>query len=101
MFKRIGDYCGGFVEVDEETKNLSQFQWAIILVKNRGNFFSGTLHLVVNSYCYALRFWWERLPWISVVVPMKKLKGGEGEKVREEWDVGSHAGSSSSKGKER
>ncbi|RVW68792.1 hypothetical protein CK203_060972 [Vitis vinifera] len=43
----------------------------------------------------------ERLPWISVVVLMKKLKGGEGEKVREEWDVGSHAGSSSSKGKER
>ena len=32
MFKRIGDYCGGFVEVDEETKNLSQYQWAGILV---------------------------------------------------------------------
>ena len=35
------------------------------------------------------------------MVPMKKLKGGEGEEVREEWDGGSHAGSSSSKGKER
>ena len=100
MFKRIGDYCGGFVEVDE-TKNLPQFQWARILVKNRGNFFPRTLHLVVDSYCYALQFWWERLPWISVVVLMKKLKGGEGEKVREEWDVGSRAGSSSSKGREK
>ncbi|RVW39569.1 Citrate synthase, glyoxysomal [Vitis vinifera] len=49
----------------------------------------------------ALRLWWERLPWISVVVPMKILKGGEGDKAREEWDVGSRAGSGSSKGKER
>ena len=39
MFKRIGDYCGGFVEVDGETKNCSQFQWAKILVKNMGIFF--------------------------------------------------------------
>ncbi|RVW14441.1 hypothetical protein CK203_090791 [Vitis vinifera] len=27
LFTRIGDCCGGFVEVDEETKNLSQLQW--------------------------------------------------------------------------
>ena len=101
IFKRIGDCCGGFVEVDVETKNCSQFQWARILVKNRGNFFPGTLHLVVDAYCYALQLWWERLPWISEVVPMKKLQGGEREKAREEWDVGSRAGSCSSKGKER
>ena len=87
--------------MDVETKNFSQLQWARILVKNRGNFFPGTMHLVVDSYCYALQLWWERLPWISVVVPMKILKGGEGDKAREEWDVGSCAGSGSSKGKER
>ena len=39
-------------------------------------------------------------PWISVVVPMNKLKGREGEKVREEWDVGSRAGSNSGMGKD-
>ncbi|WJZ98994.1 hypothetical protein VitviT2T_017476 [Vitis vinifera] len=32
MFKSIGDCCGGLVEVDEDTKNLSQLQWARILV---------------------------------------------------------------------
>ena len=47
IFKRIGDCCGGFVEVDGETRNGSQLQWARILVKNRGNFFPGTLHLAV------------------------------------------------------
>ena len=65
MFKRIGDCCGGFVEVDEETKNLSQLQWARILVKNGEKFFPGTMHLVVNSCCYAIQLWRERLPWIS------------------------------------
>ena len=32
------------------------------------------MHLVVDAYYYALQLWWERLPWISEVVPMKKLK---------------------------
>ena len=41
IFKRIRDHCGGFVEVDGETKNCSQLQWARILVKNMRNFFSG------------------------------------------------------------
>ena len=67
---------------------------------NGGKFFPRTLHLVVNSYCHAVQLWWEVLPWISIVVPMKNLKGGEGEKVREEWDVGSHVGSSGGMGKE-
>ena len=55
------------------------------------------MHLVVDDYCYALQLWWERLPWISKMVPMKKLQGGEGAKAREDWDVGSRVGSSSSK----
>ena len=30
VFKKIGDYCGGFVEVDVETKRFSQVQLAIM-----------------------------------------------------------------------
>ena len=100
ILKRIGDCCGGFVEVGGETKNVSQLQWARILVKNRGNFFPGTLHLAADDYCYALQLWWERLPWLSKVVTMKKMKGGEKEKARDDREVGSRAESSSSKGKE-
>ena len=68
--------------------------------EERGAIFSETMHLVVNSFCYAIQLWWEVLPWISAVVPMKNLKWREGEKVREEWDVGSRSGSSGGKGKE-
>ena len=100
VFKRVGDVCGGFVEVDRETKNYSQIQWARILVKKRGNLFPGTMHLVVDDYCYDLQLWWERLPWFSKVLPMKKMTGGEKEKAREEWEVGSRVESRSSKRKE-
>ncbi|RVW98565.1 hypothetical protein CK203_032250 [Vitis vinifera] len=79
LFKSIGDCCGGLVEVDEDTKNLSQLQWARILVKNGGNFFPGTLNLVVKSFCYAVRLWWEVQPRVSAVEPMMNLRWSEGE----------------------
>ena len=41
--------------MDGETKNGSRLQWARILVKNRGNFFSRTMHLAADDYCYALQ----------------------------------------------
>ena len=69
--------------------------------EEQGEFFFGNSAFSSRFLLLCIPFWWERLPWISVVVPMKKLKGGEGEKVMEEWAVVSHAGSSSSKGKER
>ncbi|RVX03329.1 hypothetical protein CK203_019942 [Vitis vinifera] len=91
----------GCLQVDEDTKNFSQLQWARILVKNGGNFFPGTLNLVVKSFCYAVRLWWEVQPRVSAVEPMKKLRWSEGERVREEGDEGSCAGSSGRKEKER
>ena len=84
--------------MDGETKKCSWLQWARILVKNKWNFFLGTMHLVVNDYCYALQLWWKRLPWLSKVVSMNKKKGREKEKTREEREVGSCVESSSSKG---
>ena len=55
---------------------------------------------MVNSYYYVVQLLWEVLPWIFAVVPMNKLKGREREKVREEWDVGSRAGSNGGMGKD-
>ncbi|RVX18219.1 hypothetical protein CK203_006709 [Vitis vinifera] len=50
--------------------------------------------------CYGVQLWWEVLPQISAVVPMKNLKWNERERVREEWDEGSCTGSSGRRGKE-
>ena len=53
VFKKIGDCCGGFVEVNEETKRFSQLQWARILVKAGDRFsedvaFSGEILLLCS-----------------------------------------------------
>ena len=67
--------------------------------EEQGEFFSGNFAFSGDDYYYALQLWWERLPWLSKVVSMKKKKRGEKEKAREEREVGSRAESSSSKGK--
>lgn len=38
-FERIGDQCGGFVGVDEDTKNRTHFLWARVCVRNSGRRF--------------------------------------------------------------
>ena len=54
VFKRIGDCCGGFVAVDEETTLFSQLQWAQILVKDSGMKWPGSMQVEVgNSRCFA------------------------------------------------
>ncbi|RVX05507.1 hypothetical protein CK203_013625 [Vitis vinifera] len=51
----------------------------------------------VGSLVENVWLWWERLPWFSKVLPMKKMTGGEKEKAREEREVGSRAENRSSK----
>ena len=37
VFRKIGDYCGGFIAVDEATANFKELQWArILLVRSEG-----------------------------------------------------------------
>ena len=43
VFERIGESCGNFIVVDEETNFFSQLQWACILVKATGKDLSGSL----------------------------------------------------------
>ena len=35
ILKRVGEECGGFVVVDDQTKKMGEIQWAGILVKSR------------------------------------------------------------------
>ena len=36
VFRKIGDYCGGFIIVDEDTANFKELQWARLLVRSEG-----------------------------------------------------------------
>ncbi|RVW51559.1 hypothetical protein CK203_066799 [Vitis vinifera] len=35
ILKKVGDECGGFITVDEQTKTMGELQWARILVRGR------------------------------------------------------------------
>lgn len=48
VIKRFGDACGGFVAVDEETREKRLLHWVRILVKSNGKKVPRKLHVVVG-----------------------------------------------------
>nr|CAN79200.1 hypothetical protein VITISV_034334 [Vitis vinifera] len=52
VFKSIGERCGGFIAVDEDTTFFSELQWARILVKASGKIRQGTLQVVAGNCCW-------------------------------------------------
>ena len=84
VFKRIGDGCGGFVVVDEDTRSLFELQWAQILVKRAEGEVPNSVHIVLGSGCYSLQLWWDSPPWFMQVVSAGSFSGKGGPRVREE-----------------
>lgn len=51
-FRTFGDRCGGFIDVDEDTKNKTHLYWACICVNNHTINTPATLDLVVGEWNY-------------------------------------------------
>ncbi|KAL6318438.1 hypothetical protein AAG906_041204 [Vitis piasezkii] len=64
---KIGEVCGGFVAVDEDTAAFKELQWARILVKYEGLEWPSSLQVVVSSSCLAIQLWLEVQPRVSEV----------------------------------
>ena len=62
ILKKIGEECGGFVEIDEWTRTMGEIQWARLLVKTRGDFRPSVLEIEVEEEVYTLALWWEIRP---------------------------------------
>ena len=75
VIRKIGNCCGGFVQVDRDTTNFSKIQWTRLRVKRVGKILPGTLQLIVENLCVELQFWWEVLPWMSHV--LKRVAKGD------------------------
>ena len=63
FFKWLGDACGGFVAVDEETTERRNLKWARTLIKSSVRKTSSQLFVVDREVVYAAQLWWEILPW--------------------------------------
>eukprot|EP00261_Vitis_vinifera_P015668 XP_010644167.1 PREDICTED: uncharacterized protein LOC104877503 [Vitis vinifera] len=62
ILKKIGEECGGFVEIDERTRSMEEIQWARIRVKITGEFRPSMLEIEVEEEFYSLALWWEIRP---------------------------------------
>ena len=97
--KQIGDGCGGFLKVDEETGLGSEISWVRILVRLKETVRPGTVNILASLRSYELQIWWELPPWVAEVYP-SKMEVAEGlQKRREEdeykWRVAKGASSGS------
>ena len=54
FFRRVGDACGGFVDVDEETKKSRYRRGARILVKNNGKEVPGRLEVIAGFASFSI-----------------------------------------------
>ena len=62
VLRRVGDACGGFLDVDPKTERMEELQWARILIKSEGVNIPGLLVIGVEEFSYSLSLWWEAVP---------------------------------------
>ena len=92
VLKKIRDYCGGFVAMDDDTTFLSILLWARILVKSEGRVLPGLLQVVVGSFSFSIQLWWEVSPWFPLVM----LRNNKTSELQE--NSGAAGGSCTNKG---
>ncbi|RVW15898.1 hypothetical protein CK203_073126 [Vitis vinifera] len=68
ILRKIGDACGGFIAVDEDTAKFKELKWARLLL------------------------WWEVKPGLTAVIPATKNEKGNEREVRDEGEGDSRAG---------
>ena len=62
VLRRVGDECGGFVDIDSKTEKLEELQWARILVRSDGGDKPSTLEIGIEEEVFTLALWWELRP---------------------------------------
>ncbi|RVW14111.1 hypothetical protein CK203_099165 [Vitis vinifera] len=62
VLRRVGDACGGFLDVDLRTESMEELQWARILIRSDGVNILGSLVIGVEEMSYSLSLWWEAVP---------------------------------------
>ncbi|KAH0773714.1 hypothetical protein KY290_010851 [Solanum tuberosum] len=59
IFKAIGDFCGGWVETEEETQLRNHLKWARIRIKGDGADIPKEVTINGGEICYTMQIWTE------------------------------------------
>ena len=62
VMEKIGDECGGFLAVDEETDKLGELGWARILVKLKKPEPPNIVEVALGGVRFRMQLWWELSP---------------------------------------
>ena len=84
VMKKIGDACGGFLAVDEETDKLGELGWARILVKMRKTEPPYTVEVAIGGARFRMQLWWELSPQYTTDA-IAKQKRNPSSKREDEW----------------
>ena len=99
ILKRMGEACGGFLDVDPLTERKEDLEWARIKVKLSEGVLPSSMEIGVEGEVYVVSLWWE----ISPEIRKKKGDGRDGcgrqrgevrggEEPRAGWRVGENLG---------
>ena len=98
ILRRVGDVCGGFITVDENTRSMRDLLWARILVKWREEARPSVLEIEGEEESYVVSLWWECWPVLrrkcrdEVDHHNREVRGEEdsraGQRVMKDWGSG-------------
>ena len=89
ILKRIGDKCGGFDAVDENTAFLTDLHWARIRVTWDGTSNPRSVVVFEGDRSFVIRLWWEFQP--QMMLESRTMKLESGGETREEGEVSPRA----------
>ena len=74
ILSKIGEGCGGFLDIDVKTERMEELQWARILVRIKGEKIPNMVEIWVENMCYSLALWWETRPTLRMMPTDEKGK---------------------------
>ena len=70
---KIGERCGGFLDINAKTERMEELQWARIRVRIKEERIPNMVDIWVENMCYSLALWWKTRPTLRLL-QMKKEK---------------------------
>ena len=71
ILKLIGEGCGGFIAINNETVLKTKVMWARLLVNLKEENRPSSINILVGMRSYELQLWWELQSWIAEVYPAR------------------------------
>ncbi|KAG5556986.1 hypothetical protein RHGRI_007290 [Rhododendron griersonianum] len=77
VFREIGDFCGGFVRVDDNTRRRDNLRWARIAIRVAPEMIPAKVKVAMGGWVFDLPLWVEKGPLVVFQPALIVEKGGD------------------------